>query len=165
MGLLYPTMFKIGPENFGVVILEVCPKNTADARELFWIRKMGHTLNVRGVYPTDRRWKLLLNGRMVMPKYTKAQLARMTHHITEKLKCNVPIHVQLKILAWAKKALPGTDTQPLLPKSSTQGETHRWPLTAEPCATVYACNVRYTHFPLPASFQRLPALPAYPPAL
>ena len=79
MGLLYPTMFRIGPEKFGVVILEACPKNAADAREVFWIRKMGPTLNVRGVYPTDRKWKLLLNGQMVMPKYTKAQLARMTH--------------------------------------------------------------------------------------
>ena len=107
MGLLYPTMFRLGPENFGVVILEACPKNAADARELFWIRKMGRTLNVRGVNPTDRRWKLLLNGHMIMPKYTKAQLARMTHHITDKLKCNVPIHVQLKILIWAKKHFQG----------------------------------------------------------
>ena len=107
MGLLYPTMFRLGPENFGVVILEACPKNAADARELFWIRKMGRTLNVRGVYPTDRRCKLLLNGHMIMPKYTKAQLARMTHHITDKLKYNVPIHVQVKILTWAKKHFQG----------------------------------------------------------
>ena len=107
MGLLYPTMFRIGPENFGIVILEACPKHSADARELFWIRKMGPTLNGRGVYPTDRKWKLLLNGQMVMPKYTKAQLARMAHRIADKLKCNVPLHVQLKILTWAKKHFQG----------------------------------------------------------
>ena len=34
MGLLYPTMFRLGPENFGVAILEACPKNMADVREL-----------------------------------------------------------------------------------------------------------------------------------
>ena len=107
MGLLYPTMFRLGPENFGIIVLEACPKNMADVRELFWIRKMGHTLNVRGVYPTDRKWKLLLNGNLVLPKYTKAQLARMTNHIADKLKCNVPLHVQLKILTWAKKHFQG----------------------------------------------------------
>ena len=107
MGLLYPTMFRLGPENFGVAILEACPKNMADVRELLWIRKMGHTLNVRGVYPTDRKWKLLLNGNLVLPKYTKAELARMTHHIADKLKCNVPLHVQLNILTWAKKHFLG----------------------------------------------------------
>ena len=67
LGLLYPTMFRLGPEQFGVVILEACPKHAADVRELFWIRKMGHTLNVRGAYPTDRKWKLLLNSNMVVP--------------------------------------------------------------------------------------------------
>ena len=35
--------FRLGLENFGIVILEACPKHMADARELFWIRKMRHT--------------------------------------------------------------------------------------------------------------------------
>ena len=57
-------MFRIGPEQFGVVVLEACAKHTTNVRELFWICKLGHTLNVRGVYPTDRKWKLLLNSNM-----------------------------------------------------------------------------------------------------
>ena len=100
-------MFRMGPEQFGVVVLEACAKNTADVRELLWIRKLGHTMNVPGVYPTDRKWKLLLNRHMVVHCYTKAQLARITHHITDKLRCDVPVHRQLKVLTWAKKRFQG----------------------------------------------------------
>ena len=44
---------------------------------------------------------------MVVPRYRKAQLARITHRITNKLRCDTPLHIQLKILTWAKKHFQG----------------------------------------------------------
>ena len=107
LGLLYPMMFRLDPGMFSVVTLETCPKHGADLRDLFWIRKLGHTLNVCGVYPTHCKWKLLLHSNMVVPKYTKAQLARMAHRISYGLRCDVLLHVQLRILTWAKRHFNG----------------------------------------------------------
>ena len=107
LGLLYPTMFRLGPEGFGIVPIERCSRSAADAREQFWIRKMAHTLNVRGVYTSTCRWNLLLHSGLVTPRYSTAQLARLAHRISDSIHCDVPLHTQLKILTWAKKHFAG----------------------------------------------------------
>ena len=144
MRLVYPTMFRLGPENFGIFVLEACPKNMVDVRELFWIRKMGNTMNVRGVYRTDRKWTLLLNGNVGLPKYTKAQHTTLpTCEVQRTATCATKnSHV-------GQKTLPGTPKKPMLPKGRTQNANTNRAVTAQPRSTAGTSHDTHTRFPPP----------------
>ena len=108
LGKLYPVMARIGGHHFGILPLQRLQRVAeADGGERYWIRKVGKNLNTRGIYPTDRRWKLLVHGKLVTPKYTKQQIADLTHRLGDRLRCPFPIHTQLHILTLAKKYCSG----------------------------------------------------------
>ena len=107
LGKLYPEMFKRGPHTFGIVPLEFVSRAVADSRKQFWIRKLGKCLNVRVIPPTTRKRKLLFHGKVVTPRYTKAEIARLVNTISSTVKCNLPIHTQLPLLTTAQKHLSG----------------------------------------------------------
>ena len=54
-----------------------------------------------------RKWKLLFHGKLVTPKYSKAEIARLTNAISSTIRCRLPIHTQLRFLTTAQKNLSG----------------------------------------------------------
>ena len=107
LGKLYPEMFKRGPHTFGIIPIEFVSRAAADSREQFWIRKLGKCLNVRMIPPTTRKWKLLFQGKLVTPRYTKGEIAHLVNTIASTIHCNIPMHTQVRLLTTAQKHLSG----------------------------------------------------------
>ena len=108
LGKLYPIMAKMGMEWFGVLPIERLPRaSMADGREIFWFKKLCPVLNVKDTMRTDTKWKLLLQGKLVRPRYTKAHVAAMIQRLGDRMRSPLPPHEQLHTLTMAKKYCSG----------------------------------------------------------
>ena len=83
--------------------LEQCAPHRANARKLYWIRKLTPNLNIRDTPKYSRKWELLFRGGIHEPDNDRRSIEQKIAHIQHTLRTHATLPERLSLLHAAQK--------------------------------------------------------------